>query len=74
MSSSKDEETSLSENSLVVVCDDANQRQGPSDGESYLRTDLSECIPKKKTRRKSYTSSLMERTKVDAQCIEPHLF
>lgn len=74
--SSKDEETvfvSLENGS--VVSDDANQRNLPSDGESNLRTDLSEFIPRKKsTRRKSYTTSLIERSKVDVQCIKPHFF
>ncbi|QCD85978.1 cyclin B [Vigna unguiculata] len=45
-----------------TVSDDANQRHLPS--ESTLRTDLSEIIPRKKSsRRKSYTSSLIEGSK-----------
>jgi len=50
-----------------TVSDDANQRHLPS--ESTLRTDLSEIIPRiKSSRRKSYTSSLIEGSKVfDAQ-------
>ncbi|KAK7342906.1 hypothetical protein VNO80_25864 [Phaseolus coccineus] len=46
-----------------TVSDDANQRHLPS-GESNLRTDLSEFIPRKKSsRRKSYTTSLIEGSK-----------
>ncbi|XP_073226765.1 uncharacterized protein [Cicer arietinum] len=66
--SSKDEanvSSSLPENSSVVVSNDANQRHQPSDGESNLKTDLSESIPRKKSsRRKSYTTSLIERSKI----------
>ncbi|KAK7313736.1 hypothetical protein VNO77_38931 [Canavalia gladiata] len=65
--SSQDEETvlSLPENGSTTVSDDANQRHLPSDdGESNLRTDLSGFIPRKKSsRRKSYTTSLIERSK-----------
>ncbi|XP_061348710.1 putative cyclin-B3-1 [Gastrolobium bilobum] len=65
--SSKDEETdslSLPENGLAIISDDASKRHPPSDGKSNLRTDLSDFIPRKKsTRRKSYTTSLMERSK-----------
>ncbi|CAJ1978383.1 unnamed protein product [Sphenostylis stenocarpa] len=46
-----------------TVSDDANQRHLPS-GESDLSTDLSEFIPRKKSsRRKSYTTSLIEGSK-----------
>ncbi|KAK2354425.1 G2/mitotic-specific cyclin S13-7 [Trifolium repens] len=65
---SKDEEKvslSLPENSSVVVSDDANQKHRPSEGESSLKTDLSELIPRKRSsRRKSYTTSLMEKSKI----------
>ncbi|BAT89752.1 hypothetical protein VIGAN_06079800 [Vigna angularis var. angularis] len=45
-----------------TVSDDANKRHLPS--ESTLKTDLSEIIPRKKSsRRKSYTSSLIEGSK-----------
>jgi len=54
---------SLPENGSTVS-DDANQRHLPS-GESNLKTDLSEFIPRKKSsRRKSYTTSLIEGSKV----------
>ncbi|WJX87505.1 hypothetical protein P8452_69690 [Trifolium repens] len=65
---SKDEEKvslSLSENSSVVISDDANQKHRPSEGESSLKTDFSELIPRKRSsRRKSYTTSLMEKSKI----------
>ncbi|XP_045803075.1 putative cyclin-B3-1 isoform X2 [Trifolium pratense] len=65
---SKDEakvSSSLPENSSVVVSDDANQTHLPSEGESSLKTDLSELIPRKRSsRRKSYTTSLMEKSKI----------
>ncbi|XP_058747301.1 putative cyclin-B3-1 isoform X12 [Vicia villosa] len=64
----KDEESgslSLPENSSMVISDGANQRHQPSDGDSGLRTDLSELIPRKSSsRRKSYTTSLMEKSKI----------
>ncbi|CAI8606966.1 unnamed protein product [Vicia faba] len=64
----KDEESvslSLPENSSVVISDGANQRHQPSDGDSSLKTDLSELIPRKSSsRRKSYTTSLMEKSKI----------
>lgn len=55
----KDEEGvsfSLPKNSSVVQ---------PTDGDSSLKTDLSELIPRKSSsRRKSYTTSLIEKSKV----------
>ncbi|XP_039685593.1 putative cyclin-B3-1 isoform X2 [Medicago truncatula] len=55
----------IPENNLVVISDDTNQRHQPSDGESSLKTDLSELIPRKSSsRRKSYTTSLMEKSKI----------
>jgi G2/mitotic-specific cyclin-B, other len=57
----------IPENNSVVISDDANQRHRPSDGESSLKTDLSELIPRKSSsRRKSYTTSLMEKSKVSS--------
>ncbi|XP_027356813.1 putative cyclin-B3-1 [Abrus precatorius] len=54
----------IPENSSMTVFDDANQTNLPCDGESNLRADLSEFIPRKKSsRRKSYTISLIERSK-----------
>ncbi|RDX96273.1 putative cyclin-B3-1, partial [Mucuna pruriens] len=65
VTSSQDKETvslSLPDNGLAVS-DDANQSHLPS-GESNLKTDLAELIPKKNSsRRKSYTTSLIERSK-----------
>lgn len=59
------------ENGLVIVSDDANQGLRPPNGESNLEIDLSEFIPtKKSSRRKSYTTSLLEGSKVDAQHIK----
>ncbi|XP_057453295.1 putative cyclin-B3-1 isoform X2 [Lotus japonicus] len=65
--SSKDEETaslSLPENGSAKVSDDANQRHLQCVGEGNLITSSSEFLPRKKsTRRKSYTTSLIERSK-----------
>lgn len=76
--SSQDEEAillSLPVNGLALVSDDAIQGHLPSDGKSNLRADLLEFIPtKKSSRRKSYTTSLMERSKVVSQCIKLHFF
>ncbi|XP_020202446.1 putative cyclin-B3-1 [Cajanus cajan] len=67
--SSQNKETvplSLTENGSTIVSDDANQSNQshlPS-GESNLRTDTSDIIPKNKSRRrKSYTTSLIEGSK-----------
>ena len=68
--SSQNEEAvsvSVPENSAAVVSNDANQELLSFNGDINLGTDSSEFVPKKKsTRRKSYTSSLIERSKVNA--------
>ncbi|CAK8561313.1 unnamed protein product [Lathyrus sativus] len=64
----KDEESisfSLPENSSVVISDGANQRHQPTDRDGSLNSDLSELIPRKSSsRRKSYTTSLIEKSKI----------
>ncbi|MED6199103.1 hypothetical protein PIB30_072737 [Stylosanthes scabra] len=66
--SSHDEEAlplPLPVNGLASVSDDANQGRVPSDGESNLGVYLPDLIPtKKSSRRKSYTTSLMEGSKL----------
>ncbi|KAF7824406.1 putative cyclin-B3-1 isoform X1 [Senna tora] len=65
--SSRDEEAvalSLTENNLAGVSNEANEGQLPSVGDSNLRTNSFEIIGRKKSsRRKSYTTLLMERSK-----------
>ncbi|XP_054814607.1 putative cyclin-B3-1 isoform X2 [Prosopis cineraria] len=66
--SSQDEEAvalSLPDNNLPVVSNDAYEGQLPSGGDSNPRTSSLEIIGRKKsTRRKSYTTLLMERSKL----------
>ncbi|MED6157794.1 hypothetical protein PIB30_026731 [Stylosanthes scabra] len=72
--SSQDEEAPplpLPVNGLASVSDDANQGRVPSDGESNSGVYLPELIPtKKSSRRKSYTTSLMEGSKLLKQRCE----
>ncbi|KAE9592814.1 putative cyclin [Lupinus albus] len=55
--------SSLLENGSVIVSDDTNQVHLPSNDESNHKIDLSFIPRKKSSRRKSYTTSLMERSK-----------
>ncbi|OIW21115.1 hypothetical protein TanjilG_29771 [Lupinus angustifolius] len=55
--------SSLPENGSVIVSDDTNQVHLPSNDESNHKTDLSFIPRKKSSRRKSYTTSIIERSK-----------
>lgn len=57
--------SSISENAAVVVPHEATQGQLPSDGNGNPST-VSDVIPRKSKRRRSYTSLLMAGSKVDA--------
>ncbi|KAF1896900.1 hypothetical protein Lal_00034601 [Lupinus albus] len=58
--------SALAENGPVIVSDDANQGHLPSNDESNFIIYLPKFIPRKKSsRRKSYTTSLIEISKVD---------
>ncbi|KAJ7948995.1 Cyclin [Quillaja saponaria] len=64
--------SSLPENSVLLVSHDTNQGVVPSDGASNPSTKSSEIIARKKsTRRKSYTSLLIQRSKLLKECGEP---
>ncbi|XP_028799720.1 putative cyclin-B3-1 isoform X2 [Neltuma alba] len=66
--SSQDDKTvalSLHENNLPLVSNEANERELPSVGDSNSRKNSLEIIGRKKsTRRKSYTTLLLERSKL----------
>lgn len=61
--------SSLSENTALVVPHEATRGQLQSDGNGYPST-ASDIIAKRKSnRRRSFTSLLMARSKVEAYCI-----
>ncbi|XP_019449288.1 PREDICTED: putative cyclin-B3-1 isoform X1 [Lupinus angustifolius] len=65
--------SALAENGPVIVSDDANKGRLPSNDESNLIIDLPKFIPRKKySRRKSYTTSLIEISKESGEVKEQH--
>lgn len=60
--------SSISENAAIVVPYEATQGQLPPDGNGNPST-VSDVIPKKSKRRRSYTSLLMAGSKVEAYYI-----
>ncbi|XP_028799723.1 putative cyclin-B3-1 isoform X5 [Neltuma alba] len=75
--SSQDDKTvalSLHENNLPLVSNEANERELPSVGDSNSRKNSLEIIGRKKsTRRKSYTTLLLERSKAQTSALANYM-